>query len=192
MIPKTGKGLYYSNLTDIYPNLGAIKEKYIIGMTPKGTEKKPLLQKNYGLPYDCTLTSLAFIFGEKYYSDIEAIAKALGYNGETYGTNPITVRTIMTRVMKLAGIKGTAKSAYLKSIGFTWKSLKKLLNNNTYILLNLWKDGRGYYSNHTVTIIGYAEYSNNKFLLVYDNWTTTISYIDYDKLSNVCSINYYV
>lgn len=189
---KTVKGLYYSNLPDIYPNLGPIKEKYIIGMTSNGTEKPPLLQKNYGLPCDCTLTSLAFIFGEKYYPDIEAIAKTLGYNGETYGTNPITVRTIMTRVMKLAGIKGTAKSAYLKNIGFTWNSLKKLLKANTYILLNLWKDGRGYYNSHSVTIIGYSEYSKHKFLLIYDNWTTTISYLDYDKLSSISSINYYI
>ena len=44
---------------------------------------------------DCTLTSLACIFGERYYGDIEKIAEKYGYNGDKWGTNPLAVKAII-------------------------------------------------------------------------------------------------
>ena len=79
----------------------------------------------------------------------------------------------------------------MKGIGFNWDFIKGNLDyNDTPIILNLWKDGRNYYYNHTVLIIGYAESENKKMLVVYDNWFKYICYIDYDKLSIICSIQY--
>ena len=65
------------------------------------------------------------------------------------------------------------------------------------MILNLSTDGRNYYKDHSVLIIGYREIklSNNKkmfFLKIKDNWTKETTYIDYSKLSVICSINYAV
>ena len=60
----------------------------------------------------------------------------------------------------------------------------------------MYSDGRNYYSNHSVLIVGYREYPLNnskkaiRFLIVQDNWNKNVSFIDYDKLSIVSSINY--
>lgn len=177
-------GLCPKNLKTYYPNLGGIKECRNLG-------GKPLLQKNYGQANDCTLTCLAFMFGEKYYGDIERIAKTYGYDGEKSGTNPLTIKAIMSKTMKIAGVNGTAKSAYGKGIGFTWNTIKTLINGKHYVILNLWDDGRNYYHDHSVTVVGYAEYAKHKFLLVYDNWSSGVSYIDFAKLSFISSINFY-
>lgn len=57
------------------------------------------------------------------------------------------------------------------------------------MLLNLWNDGRNYYKNHSVLIIGYKITENNDFILtIYDNWYKHNSYIDYNKLSIISSI----
>lgn len=173
-----------ANLKTSYPDLGGIVDCCNLG-------GQALLQRDYGQAQDCTLTCLAFLFGEKFYPDIERIALAMGYDGEKRGTNPLTVRTIMQRVMRLAGVAGSAKSAYGKGVGWTWGRVKQLLQGGHYLILNLWRDGRGYYGNHSVTVVGYAEYRANRFLLVYDNWSRGVSYIDYDKLSVISSINWY-
>lgn len=182
---KIKSSLCSDNLKIFYPNLGGIKECRNLG-------GKPLLQKNYGQANDCTLTCLAFIFGEKYYSDIERIAKTLGYDGEKSGTNPLVIKTLMQKIMHIANVKGTAMSAYGKCVGYNWKTIKRLINDKHYVILNLLDDGRKYYHNHSVSIVGYAEYEKHKFLMIFDNWSSSVSYIDYDKLSMISSINYYI
>ena len=53
-------------------------------------------------------------------------------------------------------------------------------------------DGRNYYINHSVIIVGYMEYTSNcKMLIVYDNWDESVSYIDFNKLSKISCINYF-
>ena len=52
-------------------------------------------------------------------------------------------------------------------------------------------DGRNYYQNHTVTVIGYMESGVKvKMLIIFDNWHETISYVDYNKMNKFCSVNY--
>ena len=178
------KRLWKNNLSLEYPDLGSGNEVVI-------REKSGLLQKNYGLPLDCTLTCLAFMFGEQHYDTIENIAETLGYDGNKSGTYAFTIKAIMRRVMKSVGVSGVCKSAYCKGIGYTWKRIKGLIDNNHYIVLSMSDDGRGYYKSHSVTIIGYAEYRKHRFLVVYDNWNTTPSYIDYNKMCMIASINWY-
>ena len=101
----------------------------------------------------------------------------------------------MQSLLKRYQIKKTCYSGYLKSISFTINSLKKLLDKDIPIILNLSDDGRKYYKNHSVLVIGYKEIvlSNKKtmfFLKVKDNWNKETSYIDYAKLSIISSINY--
>lgn len=149
-----------------------------------------LLQDDYGKRLDCTLTSLACIFGKKYYGDIEGIALKYGYNGDKRGTNPLVVKAIMREFARLRGIPGKARSAYGKGIGWTWRMVKAILSRGIPLVLNLWEDGRGYYHDHSVTVIGAEEYERARFLLVLDNWHQTVSLIDYDKLWVISSVNW--
>ena len=139
---------------------------------------------------DCTLTSIAYLVGEQHYWEIEKIAKAHGYDGNGQGTNPLRINAIIQQLVDWLKLHGTAKSAYLKCIGVTWKKCVELCKSGTPFLLNMHKDGRGWYEDHTVTVIGYDEYQHGRFLVVYDNWYKGESLIDFDKLSVVCSINW--
>lgn len=163
-----------------------------------------LLQKNYGQDQDCTLTSMTALLlyytkkdsVQDIYNEVERIATKLGYKGNI-GTNPLVVRCLMQSVLKRYQIKKICYSAYLKSIGYTIDLIKKLINKDIPIILNLSNDGRKYYQNHSVLIVGYKEIvlSNKKtmfFLKVKDNWSKETSYIDYSKLSMISSINYAV
>ena len=148
------------------------------------------MQDDYGKRLDCTLTSLACIFGKKYYGDIEGIALKYGYNGDKRGTNPLVVKAIMREFARRWNIPGKARSAYGKGIGWTWRMVKDILSRDIPLVLNLWKDGRNYYHDHSVTVIGAEEYEQARFLLVLDNWHKTVSLIDYDKLWIISSVNW--
>lgn len=152
---------------------------------------KCLLQKNFGEDYDCTLTSLAAIFGEEHYELIESFAKDYGYDGKKRGTNPLVVTSIMQRVMEALCIDGEAHGRYGKGIGFNWKTIGKLLGRGHRVVVNICCDGRGYYKNHSVLIVGVASYDYHRLLAVYDNWNNGVSYVDYDKLSVISSINWH-
>lgn len=178
-----GHRLDYSWLEMEYPKRGKQTFRKLIPL-------KGLLQKNYGKRLDCTLTSLACIFGERYYGDIEKIAEKYGYNGDKWGTNPLAVKAITKEFTRRWDIPGRAKSAYGKGVGWTWAFIKAIVSRDIPLVLNLWKDGRGYYKDHSVTIIGAEEYEKAKFLLVLDNWHETVSLIDYDKLWIISSINW--
>lgn len=149
-----------------------------------------LLQKDYGKARDCTLTSLASIFGKEYYSYIEKIAEKYGYEGDKKGTNPLTVRNIMREFMKQFDVPGTPKSAYGKGVGWTWKGIKKLISADIPVILNLWDDGRKYYHDHSVTVVGIEEYKNARFLIVLDNWSKKPAFVDYGKLCMISSLNW--
>ena len=99
------KRLDYITLQYEYPDRGKQLSRQLIPL-------QPLLQRNYGEELDCTITSMACIFGEKYYGQIEAIARRYGYDGEKRGTNPLTVRRIMADFMKKQHMTGTARSGY--------------------------------------------------------------------------------
>ena len=177
------KRLDYITLQHEYPNRGKQLSRQVIHL-------QPLLQRNYGEELDCTITSMACIFGEKYYGQIEAIARRYGYDGEKRGTNPLTVRRIMADFLRAHHMTGTARSEYGKGIGWRWATVKRLIARQTPVIMNLWNDGRGYYRDHTVTVIGVEEYRKDRFLLVLDNWNESVSLIDYKKLSIISSINW--
>ena len=148
------------------------------------------MQDDYGKRLDCTLTSLACIFGKKYYGDIEGIALKYGYNGDKRGTNPLVVKAIMREFARLRGIPGKARSAYGKGIGWTWRMVKDILSRGIPLVLNLWDDGRKYYHDHSVTVVGIEEYENARFLIVLDNWSKKPAFVDYGKLCMISSLNW--
>ena len=165
-----------------------------------------LLQKDYGEANDCTLTSLTAIgvflkknqkTANEIYKVVEHFAKHYGYTG-TAGTNPFVIKRIFDSVLTVLSIRKDTKVRYLKNIGYNFSLIKKTLVAGTPLILSMHSDGRQYYQNHSVLIIGYKEYklSNintqkiKRFLMVQDNWTKEVSFIDYDKLSIISSINF--
>ena len=165
-----------------------------------------LLQKDYGEVNDCTLTSLTAIglflkknqnTANEIYKIVEHFARHYGYTG-TIGTNPFTIKRIFDSVLTVLSIRKDTKVRYLKNIGYNFSLIKKTLEAGTPLILSMHSDGRNYYQNHSVLIIGYREYklSNintqkiKRFLMVQDNWTKEVSFIDYDKLSIISSINF--
>lgn len=175
--------LSYSTLRQEYPDLGAVIHSRI-------NAGVPLLQNEYGQKNNCTITSLSYLFGPANYNLIEAIAKRFGYRGEKRGTNPFVIKWIMRNMIRERRQPQRARAAYMKGVGVTWRKCVALSDASISFLLNLHRDGRGHYSDHTVTVVGYAEYENGRFLVVYDNWAREESLIDYDKLSVFCSINW--
>ena len=188
MVPD-GKRIYHGNLND-----------YMINTTKKTfktIQKIPfLLQKDYGLPKDCTLTSFTTLLSwmlpdlevQEIYNQVEYVAKKFGYNGVKSGTNPIVMRSILNSLFNIYGLKYKAFSRYLKNVCYSFNTIKKLIDENKPVVLNLHKDGRNYYSNHTVLISGYVESDEYQMLAIHDNWASTTSYIDFKKLSMVSSI----
>lgn len=125
------------------------------------------------------------------YNKVEEIAKRYGYKGDK-GTQPIVMKKIFQEAMCFFGIPKDIGSKYLKGICYSYKFLKQQIDLQQPVILNLYKDGNNYYQNHTVLIIGYCETNNKKMLIIYDNWHYDVSYIDYDKLSIISSILYFL
>lgn len=175
--------LSYSTLRQEYPDLGAVIHSRI-------NAGVPLLQNEYGQKNNCTITSLSYLFGPSNYNLIESLAKRFGYRGEKRGTNPFAIKWIMQNMIRERKLPQRARAAYMKGIGVTWRKCAALSDASIPFLLNLHRDGRGHYSDHTVTVIGYEEYENGRFLVVYDNWVREESLIDYDRLPVFCSINW--
>lgn len=189
-----------SYMAEMYPEL-FIKnvESKIISPVPA------LLQKEYGEANDCTLTSLTAILmllkkeadANKIYPVVEKIAKKYGYTGST-GTNPLFIKKIFDNSLKSFSLVRTTRAKYLKGGGYNFALIKQLINAGKPIVLSMSTDGRGFYVNHSVLVVGYREYllTNSsakkvkRFLTVQDNWTKEKSFIDYDKLSTISSVNY--
>lgn len=153
---------------------------------------------------DCTLTSLTTIIyyhckqtidHKAIYSVVRNWAEKHFFNGKS-GTFPLFIKRIFDKSLKTLNIKTlNTKAAMIKGIGFNLNTIKKAIDNKKPIAFSIFNDGRDYYSNHTITIVGYEVFKldNNKkvtMLLVYDNWTTSLSYVDYDLVCTISSINY--
>lgn len=185
-----------------------LKKKYnakeVTQTSSKILDIVPLLQNDYGEVNDCTLTSITtcvnYYRGAKdnvkdIYNCVEKVAKKYFYKGNI-GTFPLFTQRIYDEVLKTFSCKKKKTSqAYLKGIGFTFKTIKSLIDKGTPIILSVNNDGRNYYENHSITIIGYQTYKtdnkkNANLLVVFDNWTKVMCYVDYDVLPAIASINY--
>lgn len=189
-------------LLNEFPQYNKIKriKKHTIEMTP-------FLQSHYGDPGDgdCTLCSIMtqvyYFLNGKYddntiYNFIRPLAKKYFFTNQ-YGTIPIFAQTIFNQTLKNFGLKRRVRSFYFKNIGYNIKFIKKQLDKNIPILFSIFKDGRNYYTSHSITIIGYETFrleksglapKNVDMLIVYDNWSKTQSYVDYNKVSTISSI----
>ena len=201
------KYLQYKPITkDTLPQY--LQEKFGTGVTIVPQKERvisnvtPLLQEDYGLASDCTITSMTCLLEYLYrkpiqqiYDSVEANARKFGYTGN-FGTIPFFINAVLKRSEKQLVNKETKwKSGYLKGIGYSFNTIVKLTEQNKPMILSLWNDGRGYYKDHSITAIGYAQYLVNgkqqRFIIVQDNWHKEKAYVDYETLCVISSLNYY-
>ena len=166
-----------------------------------------LVQRDYGEENDCSLVSITTIIDyytnhkyeiEEIYDKVVDIAKRYGYNGETYGTISLTIKKILQRAYAEFKINKPAKEKLFKNLGYSYDFIKKRIDMGAPMILSMWDDGRNYYRNHSVTIIGYRTFLLSKgndilklpTLMVYDNWYKSTGYIDFTQLGVISSINY--
>lgn len=166
----------------------------------------PLLQRNFGgaSDNDCTITSITAIWkhfrkdigAKDLYNTISSIAQKYFYNPIKYGTIPIFIDNICNDMMEKVSIPAKRwYSKYGKNIEFEFSDIEEMINCGNPVILNITNDGRGFYISHSVVVIGYyickKDDKEYKFLQVYDNWSSLISFIDYNKLNKMCSINHF-
>ena len=162
-----------------------------------------LNQNDYGLPNDCTLSSFTTIINywldnslslAEIYQKVEKCAYDHHYSKKS-GMYSIFMKGLLDDLMKEFGINRTTEFGYFKCLFAKAKRIMNAIDNNIPVALSLSTDHRGYYSNHTITIMGYQVYKikgkEHVFFAVSDNWNTdTFCYLDYDMLSVICSINF--
>ena len=173
-----------------------IKVNQLFGM-------EPLLQEDFGGDNDCTLTAIATIL-MKYtdadpttiYSVVAKHGKKLGYTDKG-GTNPLVMRTVMNLSAKELGVKKKAVVRYGKNVSYNFAGIKQHIDAGRPLMLSMFKDGRDFYDDHSIVVIGYGEYKIDnkrkaKMLKVYDNWYKEVCYVDYDLIHTFSSIHYYI
>ncbi len=196
-----GQRLYATNLStyvqETYGQVKEIKKQSISGVVP-------FLQRTFEGRSDCTLTSILTICkfynltinNLECYNFIKNVAKKYFYTND-FGTIPLFINKIIKPVFKQYNIYYTSKSKYLKNICWNINNVIQHINNGNPIILSIHTDNRDYYKNHSVVCKGYVNYitednKNHYFLEIFDNWNLTNSYIDYNKLGVMSSINYFL
>ena len=140
--------------------------------------------------WDCilvTITAIANWYRSSYpnipssisdiYSDVRIRAIAHGYT-DTAGVSHTYADNIVEEVFSDWGYTVSAYNSYV----LTFSTVKSQIDspNSNPVMFNI---ATGYYSNHTVAIIGYFDYDVANFLCVKDNWSTSTRYIHWEAMS---------
>ena len=174
---------------------------------------KPFLQNKFRQNEgNCTITSIAtcvyYRCPQSYdinivYNAVETIAEKYFYRHNNFGTIPFFNKAIYEEALDYFRIPHKKiKSRYINHIGFNFNTIKKQIDQQNPVILSLFTDNRNYYKSHTIVVVGYAEFNlldnfvhtiiNQKkikrMLLVYDNWTKEVSYVDPDIISPISCI----
>lgn len=125
----------------------------------------------------------------KLYKKVKSVGKKYGYTASK-GTGPTKINNIVNDVTKYYGYgKSKCNGIYL-----WWYNgqVKGEIDKNRPVIMNI---VGGYYGNHSVTVCGYIEYrkkhkigkvsyySYYRMIEVYDGWSSTRHYIDYNAFA---------
>ncbi len=165
----------------------------------------PLLQDDYGVNNCCSITSITAALmntgitknesptAKETFDRVHKNAKLFFFGKR--GTNPFMIKPIFDRTLRQAGKPGHTGFGFVKGLGVRFTDIEKKINAGTPLVFSLLWDGNGFYKDHTMLIVGVAVYrakgKDHRFLLLHDNWAKTVSYLDYDRLPPVCSVNWY-
>ena len=187
-------------LLEKYPDCG----ESIISVNRKVINMEGFCQSDYGIPKDsdCTLTSIMtciYYYLKNQLNDVaiyNTVRKTANkyFFSSSFGTNPIIIKNIYDKSLKAFNINYKTKSGYLKNIGYNLAAIKNSINKNNPVIISMFNDGRDYYKNHSIVIIGYETFKIKEkkvdMLIVYDNWGKSKSYIDYNTISIISCINF--
>ena len=95
------------------------------------------------------------------------------------GTNPTVIDNIIEDSFKKWGYTVSASNTYVWSFSTFTNQIDS--PNSNPVLFNI---ATGYYGDHTITVIGYAEYDVADFLMVKDNWSTSTRYVHWQQMWN--------
>ena len=181
----------------------------------KELKVKPFLQRNFvELVNDCTFTSIVTCVHyfypttatpqEIYDVALSTYRRVFPQYQKISGTVPFAIRTVYNEVFKYFKLPFyTVKSKYGNKVGFSYHTIKTQIDNGIPVILSFYDDNRKFYKNHSITVIGYAEFEmdntdrvssrfspilSKNMLIVYDNWSTEIRYVDLDLISPISSI----
>lgn len=158
-----------------------------------------LNQNNYGLPLDCSLTSITAVLFHKFgrkskytvrdiYNQVEKIAsEKYFYEGTKRGTWSCFIPSIYSAsAQNLFQQQSKMRTCIGKGLGYCFETIKKEIDKGNPIILNISKDKGNKYNNHTITIIGYDE--ENQDLIINNNWETKAVKYKYSNIPFISSI----
>lgn len=121
------------------------------------------------------------------YRTVRAKAVERGYTAEG-GTDYWDIDNILTDTFAAYGYDMQGNNDYIN----LWNTIKTEITTNwSPVILSM---TGGYYNNHTVTIVGWTQFKSSenndivRFLKVYDGWTISNRYIDYEKITAIKNI----
>lgn len=121
------------------------------------------------------------------YATVRDKAVARGYTASG-GTDYWDIDNILTDTFAEYGYDMEGNNDYVN----LWNTIKTEITTNwSPIILSM---TGGYYDNHTVTIVGWTQFKSSeddetvRFLKVYDGWTTSNRYMDYEKITAIKNI----
>lgn len=162
---------------------------------------KGFLQNNFSGELDCGLVSLLTVLNyfeplkdpNQIYNEIKAIAKKYLYS-DNGGTYSCLYSSIVKSVFKKYNFS-TSNIYFKRFKGLTWNidNIKKNIDKKRPVLLDIHKDGNGYYKSHIVVVEAYYDYLINDKTHIYmlqirDNFTNRTVYVDYQKLDTFSAI----
>ena len=190
-------------------NIGEVEIKEV-----KELNVQPFLQKDFTeLEQDCVFTSIVtcvhYFYPEVAPQDIYNVAVAI-YQREfpsfqkIEGVVPFVIKHVYSEVYKFFKLHYySIKSRYVNRIGFNYNTIKQQIDQGIPVIVSMYNDGRQFYKNHTVTAIGYMGFQMDNLdpfmehikpkkernvLMVYDNWSTEIRYVDLKEVSSISLI----
>lgn len=164
---------------------------------------KGLRQAEMGDGLNCSLTSIAacvnYLTGGRHdakaiYGYVMKVARFFLYTPKLFGTLSFTIAPIYYIVLRHYGIKRHVGTRLLKGLGYSSGTIISRINAGVPVMINMFRDGRRYYHNHTVTVTGYRTYFDGRkrrvFLILNDNWSYEETLLDYNKLWIISSANF--
>lgn len=161
---------------------------------------------------DCTITSISTVFEflmnrkvpfESIYSTVLQCENPKWiYNGNLYGTLVWMIKPFMQsildhyRKLNLVTDRSGVEQRMLKDVGYNSQMIMDEIKNDNPVILNIGgHPKKDYYHYHSITIVGYRMYYNKKggvkiLLKVYDNWSESNRFVDYDALPRLSTINF--
>ena len=157
------------------------------------------LQKEYGRN-NCSLCSAACVLSRESGRDFAEVYPVVRkkafwplYRERGRGTNPFAIAWIMNRAARALGIKKRAHARAVRGVGFGYAGIMRLIDSGTPVVISFHHDGNRYYRSHSVTITGYVYLRMSRpvrLLVIQDNWSRSVSYLDYDRMSRIAMIDY--